>query len=81
MTQLPEVSPTIFSACRMGTPAPIMFAKLRLNRATAIFFSSGPKTGSFSRTGSTTLRTCSVFLFLRHQTLKPMITTARTGTT
>ena len=40
MTKLPLVSPTMSSACRIGTPARSIVPRLRVNREIAIFWNS-----------------------------------------
>ena len=65
---------------RMGTPDAIIVPKLRVKRAMATFLSRSPKTGSRSFSGSTTARTDSLFLFLRHQTANAIEPTTTTGT-
>ena len=45
------------SACRDGHAADTIEPRLWLNRLSAIFWNSGPKTGIFSFAGSTTSRT------------------------
>ena len=47
-----------------------MVPRLRVKRAIAIFWNSGPKTGAFSFSGSTTLRTRGVRLNFFHSTPK-----------
>jgi hypothetical protein len=42
MTTLPEVLATISSASRMGTPEASRVPSVRVKRATAIFWSTGP---------------------------------------
>ena len=49
MITLPAVLATISSASRMGTPEASSVPSVRVKRATAIFRSTGPMTGSFSR--------------------------------
>ena len=65
--------------CRIGTPDPVMVAKLRANRATAILRINGPKTGSRSLSGSMRERTASVCLLYLHHTENAMMATTRTG--
>jgi len=48
MMTLPAVLLTIVNPSRMGTPLDIMVDMVRVNFATATFFSRSPKTGDFS---------------------------------
>jgi len=52
ITRLPAVLAQISRASRMGTPLEIMVPRVRLNRETATFLSSDPKTGIFNATAS-----------------------------
>ena len=62
MTVLPEVLPVISMACRIGTPELTSVAMVRLKRATAIFWMTGPSfMGSFSLIRSQVRLPCSVF--------------------
>ena len=44
----PEVSFTIVSACKIGTPLLTSVPKVRVNRAIATLLTTGPKTGTIS---------------------------------
>ena len=49
MTALPDVRAVMSKPSRMGTPLEISVPSVRVNRATAIFRSTMPTTGSFNR--------------------------------
>ena len=58
---LPEVSPVIWIACRIGTPALTEPEKVRDQRAKAIFWTTSPiLNGILSFIRSVTARPCSV---------------------
>ena len=57
----------------MGTPACISVEKLRVKRASATFWMSGPNTGIRNFSGSTTSRTLGEYLFFRYHRTPPTV--------
>ena len=54
-TMLPDVFAQISRPSRIGTPLEIMVPRVRVNRATATFRNSEPKTGAFKKKGIDTV--------------------------
>ena len=81
MTTEPEVSATMSSEPRTGTPAESRVERFRVKRASAILVVSWPKIGSFIFSGSTISRTRSSRPCLRHHQVAATARTTRAGMT